>query len=201
MLRGGGGLCGGFIVALCYVGRMGGIGDRRRGRGGAVGKKCEVRLVCLDNSEVRIRIINHQSKQIKKQRAAPCCRHPQPLYCLQATPPLSDPTTLPPNCTFISSTFFITMSNVGIPIKLLFEAEGMKVTVEVRASGNSCLQCSALRWLASVIIADLFICLIKCNDAVKPAGRLWLLFGRSVCVDCIIVEDHYLCASFTRRIE
>ena len=26
------------------------------------------------------------------------------------------------------------MSNVGIPIKLLYEAEGMKVTVEVRSS-------------------------------------------------------------------
>jgi hypothetical protein len=33
--------------------------------------------------------------------------------------------------TYITLFIFSAMSNVGIPIKLLFEAEGMKVTVEV----------------------------------------------------------------------
>lgn len=35
------------------------------------------------------------------------------------------------SATYITLFIFSAMSNVGIPIKLLFEAEGMKVTVEV----------------------------------------------------------------------
>jgi hypothetical protein len=43
------------------------------------------------------------------------------------------------------------MSNVGIPIKLLFEAEGMKVTVEVGAINHLLLCVKLSRWMSAVM--------------------------------------------------